>query len=167
MEGIVSQQQQQQPSASSSVVDDWTLVLSDFRRSVSNLVLFMLESIPMPWVFPQQQQQQQQPLYYGSSGDEGRCSYDEERMAPPAPKQPAVTDAELEEWFLPPLPTTTPASKPKTTAQAPFPASAAVLLPPAAPATAAPKPKRAPRKKAPAAAVAGPPSLMGSVEAFV
>jgi len=32
--------------------NDWTVVLSDLRRSVSNLVLYVLESMPMPWIFP-------------------------------------------------------------------------------------------------------------------
>ena len=31
---------------------DWTTVLFDLRRSVSNLVLFVLESMPVPWLFP-------------------------------------------------------------------------------------------------------------------
>jgi hypothetical protein len=71
--------------------DYWTTVLSDFRRSVSNLVLFMLESIPMPWIFPvppgQQPQQPQQPQPF------------------PDPEGTVTTAyPELEEWFLDPLP---------------------------------------------------------------
>ena len=29
---------------------DWTSVLFDLRRSVSNLVLYVLESMPLPWL---------------------------------------------------------------------------------------------------------------------
>ena len=38
---------QPQDSAASSSAD-WTMVLSDFRRAVSNLVLYVLESVPFP-----------------------------------------------------------------------------------------------------------------------
>ena len=30
----------------------WSTVVFDLRRSVSNLVLYVLESMPIPWVFP-------------------------------------------------------------------------------------------------------------------
>jgi len=62
---IPQQQQQQQ---------DWSPVLYDLRRSVSNLVLYALESMPLPWIFP------------------------------PNASTPAATAAAAAAPFLPPLP---------------------------------------------------------------
>jgi hypothetical protein len=145
----------QQPASSYGHHDDyWTTVLSDFRRSVSNLVLFLLESIPMPWVFPQppvaasaasypmmnpQPQMQQPPT-----------ALMEEGMLPPPQPQlpqhplPPVTEAELEEWFMHPLPTTTTTTMTTTAAGAPTTPGTATLVM----AAKEKKPsKRAPRKK--------------------
>jgi hypothetical protein len=38
--------------ASQQESSEWNTVVFDLRRSVSNLVLYVLESMPLPWVFP-------------------------------------------------------------------------------------------------------------------
>lgn len=136
-------QQQQQPQplppqhhpsvvpVSSVTQEHWTTVLSDFRRSVSNLVLFMLEAIPMPWVFPMQTVP---PAEAEASlppqdhfEDPWMCfapETDQPASRPPSP-QPSEAEA-APEAALPPVP--------------PFFSMEAVNEKP-------PKPKRAPRKK--------------------
>ena len=48
---LANQQQPFEPnSGGGSSGGDWTTVLCDLRRSVSNLVLYVLESMPVPWL---------------------------------------------------------------------------------------------------------------------
>lgn len=121
MDAMQLQSQQQQQTLHE---DYWTTVLGDFRRSVSNLVLFLLESIPMPWVFPQPPPPGPPPSQpFAATG----LVEEPAKPTAPAPAPLPVTDAELEEWFMHPLP------KRECLSEA---------TPPPV------KPKRAPRKKA-------------------
>ena len=122
------------PSSLSS--SDWTMVLSDFRRAVSNLVLYVLESVP----FPANASPQMFALQH-SGRNEGDG---------PRHQQPYDLGNFQEEWFLsdPPAPL-----QPLPTALAQLPGRFDIQPPPLPPThtdvipAAKPAPKRAPPKK--------------------
>ena len=121
------------PHQDTAAPSDWTMVLSDFRRAVSNLVLYVLESVPFPAtatppVFPP-------PLSGRDQGD--------------GPRQPLDLGEFREEWFL----SDAPALQPLPTALAELAGRVDIPLPPLpptdfTPAAAKPAaPKRAPKRK--------------------
>lgn len=135
---IQQQQQQQQPllqpqqqpfqplqmvPVSSVTQEHWNTVLSDFRRSVSNLVLFMLEAIPMPWVFPMQS------------------------MMPPADAEAPPPDDHFEDSWMCFAPETAPAAASRPPSPEVEPGPEAKPLAPPEDVNEKPKSKRGPRKK--------------------
>ena len=84
-----------QPQPESS---EWTTVVFDLRRSVSNLVLYVLESMPLPWVFPpiasaQNFQQFQSSVAATVNASTESIHYGKEDL-----------NGLSGDWFVPPLP---------------------------------------------------------------
>ena len=84
-----------QPQQESS---DWTTVVFDLRRSVSNLVLYVLESMPLPWVFPpvasaQNFQQFQSDVGASVNASTESIHYGKDNL-----------NGVSGDWFVPPLP---------------------------------------------------------------
>ena len=147
--------------ASASAASDWNLVLSDFRRSVSNLVLYILESVPSPWFVPSP------PVPYQDLSADPPGGRDEGD----GPRQPLFDLGNLnEEWFLseqqpgPPLVPVPPFLPVAPAAPGCPQAKSTAAVPEPAPAKPPPNPKRVPKKRTgsvgrPAAVVtATPPS---------
>lgn len=142
----------QQPDQSSGLDNpcSWSTVVFDLRRSVSNLVLYVLESMPIPWIFPP------------AAGPAGNLT------VPPAVPSARDSMDELDAWLD--QTAAAPAEPPKQVEPTPPPLMTAAapvkveLLPP--PPTKPKKPSTASKRKTPAAAAPAP-SAGAALDALV